>query len=103
MYGKVNPGSLFDKIGRSRNPKVIDLLILEKKGFKGFYHIWSWRPSWKCDQDHLHKLSFPILRNLPLKCVFNLPSGFGGDEVLFENVDGRTTDLLVYYNVLAHP
>ena len=21
--------------------------------FKGFYHIWAWRPSWSCDLDHL--------------------------------------------------
>ena len=28
--------------------------------FKGFYHIWAWRPSWSCDLDHLYKHSFPI-------------------------------------------
>ena len=85
------------KIGRPRNPKAIGPLIMENKVFKGFYHIWSWRPSWSCDQDHLNKVSFPILTNIQLKCVFNLPSGFGGDEVLFENVDVWTTELLVYY------
>ena len=26
---------------------------------KFFYHIWAWRPSWSCDQDHLNKISFP--------------------------------------------
>ena len=28
--------------------------------FKGFYHIWAWRPSWSCDLDHLYKLWFPL-------------------------------------------
>ena len=27
--------------------------------FLRFKHIWSWRPSWSCDQGHLSKLSFP--------------------------------------------
>ena len=30
-----------------------------RRFFKGFYHIWAWRPSWSCDQDRLNKLSFP--------------------------------------------
>ena len=29
--------------------KIIGLLVLEKKIFKGFYHIWAWRPSLSCD------------------------------------------------------
>ena len=27
---------------------------LEKKILKGFYHLWVWRLSWSCDQDHPH-------------------------------------------------
>ena len=42
--------------------KIIGLLVLEKKIFKGFYHIWAWRPSWSCDLYHLYKLSFPLLK-----------------------------------------
>ena len=45
--------------------KIIRLLVLEKKIFKGFYHIWAWRPSWSCDLDHLYKLSFPFLKEAP--------------------------------------
>ena len=30
-----------------------------EEGFLCFYHIWQWRPSWSCDQDHLSTLSFP--------------------------------------------
>ena len=45
--------------------KIIGLLVLEKKIFKGFYHIWAWRPSWSCDLDHLYKLSFPLPKEAP--------------------------------------
>ena len=34
-------------------------LVLEKKIFKGFYHIWAWRPSLTIDSNHFSKLSFP--------------------------------------------
>ena len=47
--------------------KIIGLLVLEKKIFKGFYHIWAWRPSWSCDLDHLYKLSFPLPKEAPHK------------------------------------
>ena len=30
----------------------------EEAFFKGFYHIWAWRPSWSCDQHHVIKFSF---------------------------------------------
>ena len=30
-----------------------------RRFFLGFYHIWPWRPSWSCDQDHLSKFLFP--------------------------------------------
>ena len=33
----------------------------------GFYHILAWRPSWSCDLDHLHKLSFPLPKDAPHK------------------------------------
>ena len=38
--------------------------VPEKKNFEGFYHIWAWRPSWSCDQDHFNKFSFPFIQNL---------------------------------------
>ena len=28
--------------------------------FKGFYHIWAWRPSWSCDLDYLYTHWFPL-------------------------------------------
>ena len=30
-----------------------------EEDFKGFYHIWAWRPSWSTSQDHFSNLSFP--------------------------------------------
>ena len=30
-----------------------------EEDFEGFYHIWTWRQSWSCDQDHVHNFSFP--------------------------------------------
>ena len=49
--------------------------------FKGFYHIWAWRPSWSCDLDHLYKLSFPLQRRLHMKFGSDWPSGFRGEDV----------------------
>ena len=25
---------------------------------KGFYHIWTWQPSWSCDQHHVYINSY---------------------------------------------
>ena len=30
-----------------------------EEDFKGFDHIWTWRPSWSCDQDHIYKIYVP--------------------------------------------
>ena len=40
--------------------------VLEKI-FKGFYHIWAWRPSWSCDPDAANKISFPLPKEAPHK------------------------------------
>ena len=45
------------------SPKVSS--VLEKKIFKGFYHIWAWRPSWSTNRDHFSKLSFPQPKKAP--------------------------------------
>ena len=39
---------------------IIGLPVLEKKIFKGFYHIWAWLPSWSCDLDHLYNFLSPL-------------------------------------------
>ena len=33
--------------------------VMEKKIFKGFYHIWPWRSSWSMDGNHFSNLSLP--------------------------------------------
>ena len=39
------------------SPKTFS--VLEKKIFKGFYHVWAWRPSWSMYHNHFSNLSFP--------------------------------------------
>ena len=39
--------------------------VLEKKIFKGFYHIWAWWPSWSTNCDHFSNLSFPHPKEAP--------------------------------------
>ena len=66
--------------------KIIGLLVLEKKIFKGFYHIWAWRPSWSCDLDHLYKLSFPLPKEAPHKNLALICKAVSGEK-MFEIVD----------------
>ena len=33
--------------------------LVPEKIFEGFYHIWTWRPSWSWVQHHVNKFSFP--------------------------------------------
>ena len=35
--------------------------------FKVFYHIFSWRPSWSCDQHHVNNFSFLVHKSLHTK------------------------------------
>ena len=46
---------------------IIGLLVLEKKIFKCFYHLWAQWPSWSCDQSHLYKFLFPLPKEAPHK------------------------------------
>ena len=39
--------------------------VLEKKIFKGFYHIWAWRPSWSTNCDHFRNRLFPLPKEAP--------------------------------------
>ena len=66
--------------------RIIGLQVLGKKIFKGFYHIWAWRPSWSCDLDHLYKVLFSLFQggstdNLALIVLAV------SDEKMFEIVD----------------
>ena len=46
-------------------PKSLAFWFSRKRILKGFYHIWAWRPSWSCDQDHLNKLLLPNPKESP--------------------------------------
>ena len=46
------------------SPKASSVL---EKLFKGFYHIWAWRPSWSIDRNHFSNLSLPQPKEAPQK------------------------------------
>ena len=52
------------------------LLVLEKKTFQGFYHIWAWRPCWSCDPSHLYKFSFLFSLNPSYEFLFQIAQLF---------------------------
>ena len=54
--------------------------VLEKKIFKGFYHIWAWLPSWSMDRDHFSNLSFSQPKEAPHK-IWEWPRGFRGEVI----------------------
>ena len=73
-------------------PKSSAFRFWRRRFFKGFYHIWAWRPSWSCDQEHLNKLSFPHPKESPYEIYLSSIGLVVSEEKMFENVDGRTDD-----------
>ena len=69
---------------------IIGPLVLAKKIFEGFYHIWVWWPSWSCDLDNLYKLLF----SFPKKFGFDWPSGFGVDLKMVDDNRPRSMGIL---------
>ena len=81
-------------------PRIIIWTNLRSSAFwfwrflKGFYHIWAWRPSWSCDQDHLNKLWFPHPKKSPYeiwvqlaqwsqrRCLKMLTDAFSSGELI---------------------
>ena len=62
--------------------KVNGQLVLGKKIFKGFYHIWAWWPYWSCDCEGLYKSLFPQPKEaLKGICLYLAQSGKGGVDV----------------------
>ena len=72
--------------------KIIGLLVLEQKIFKGFYHIWAWRPSWSCDLDRLNQLSSPLPKETPHKIWLCVAKLFQRRRCFNIVDDGRTDD-----------
>ena len=77
-------------------------MVQEKKIFKGFYHIWAWRPSWSCDLDHLYKYFVPPSQGGSTENLALIGQAVS-EEKMFENVDGRTPDPWVYYKLNGEP
>ena len=72
---KVNLWSSFEQImmGRSHRWDIPSFVEISPPKFrrgrflKGFYHIWTWRPSWLWDHHHVNKFSFPSSWKLTYK------------------------------------
>ena len=54
---------------------------MEKKIFKGFYHIWAWQPFWLMGHAHFSNLSFSCPRRLRMKFEQHWPGGFRGKAI----------------------
>ena len=97
---KVTPGSSFEQTIMGWSPRCyipsfveIGLPVLEKKIFECFfYNIWTWRPSWSCDQMPRTKYRSPYPRRLHIAV---------SEKKIFEHcerrrrrrtTDGRTPD-----------
>ena len=63
--------------------------VLEKKSFKGFYHIWAWRPSWSMDRNHFSNFSFPQPKEAPYEIWAKLAQGLQRRSRLKMLTDGH--------------
>ena len=76
-----------------QNISLIRLVVLEKKIFEGFYHIWAWRPSWISDQNHFSYFSFPQYLDATYEIWLHLAQWFQRRSCLkVWTDDGRRTD-----------
>ena len=64
----------------------IGQLVLEKKNFEGFYHIWAWRPSWSCDQDHVNNFHFLVPESFHTKFTPEWPNLVQNGTVISEKI-----------------
>ena len=61
----------FSNFGRPLSPMIYaniqpqSILGSREEDFKGFYHIWAWRPSWSTNRDHFSNLLFPLSKEAP--------------------------------------
>ena len=44
-----------------------------EEDFEGFYHIWTWLPSWSCDQHHIYDFFSMYLKAYIQNLVKNGP------------------------------
>ena len=83
-------------------PRSSAFWFWRRRFLKGFYHIWAWRPSWSCDQEHFNKLSFPHPKESPYEISIQLAQWFQRRRCLKMLTDGRTTDAGVTGILIAH-
>ena len=84
--------------------------VMEKKIFKGFYHIWAWRPSWSMDRHHFSNLSFLHPEEAPYEIWAKLAQRLQRRSCLKMLTDGcthgltdRRTDDGLKVITIAHP
>ena len=85
--------------------RSLALCFWKRRFFKGFYHIWAWRPPWSCDPDPANKLSFPYPTEAPYEICLWLAQRVWRRRSL-KMVDGRrTTDdgACLYYKLTNEP
>ena len=41
------------------------ILSSREEIYKGFYHIWAWRPSWSTNRNHFSNLLFSLPKEAP--------------------------------------
>ena len=83
-------------------PRSLAFWFLRRRFLNGFYHIWAWRPSWSCDQEHLNKLSFHHPKESPYEIWVQLTQWFQRRRCLKMLTDGRRTDAGVTGILIAH-
>ena len=73
--------------------------------FLGFYHIWTWRPSWSCELDHLYNFSFPLPKEAPHKIWILLAKRFQRRRSLkmVDDDDNDDDGAWVYYKLTYEP
>ena len=72
--------------------KVICCKFIQFNKFETVFHIWTWRPSWSCDLDHLCKLWFPFPKEAPHEIWFLLAKRLQGRRSLKMVDDAGRTD-----------
>ena len=60
-----------------------------RRFYKGFYHIWVWRPSWSTDRDHYSNFSFPHPKEAPYEILAKLAQRLQRKSHLKMLTDGR--------------
>ena len=64
----------FSNFGRHPVPDDLskDSAPRHPRFFKGFNHIWAWRPSWSMNHDHFSNFSFPQPKEAPYEICAKL-------------------------------